>query len=279
MARDRVEFLELPTLTLAPSALAPGEVGSRSVQVSVEPESGAETRLVQFAPYWYWQPSEPRSNDIEILVLDGALTINDWEMKRGGYLYLPAAAPLETMSSPKLCRVLWMVNSREDVVSEQGPEYIADICAMPWVKVPDFKGRAASETGGKVYYKMLHEDPVTTAYTLLSYKTAGWSEPRLEAHETWEELVLLDGDTLMGVAGQVLGGTYIFRTGEEPHGPQATRYGSVWFARGNKRIDFDFSESAVAKRQVERYLAPDKSLEATNLRPWGSWSQLRDQDG
>ncbi len=75
----------------------------------------------------------------------------------------------------------------------------------------------------------------------------------------------------MGMAGQVLPGTYIFREGDEPHGLQATRTGAVWFARGNKLIDFDFSDSDVGKMQVELYFASGNWLENANLQPWGRW--------
>ncbi len=272
MSRERVEFLELPSLLLTPNSLAPGEVESRSVQLSAERGSGAETRLVWFAAYWYWQPSAPSTNDLEILVLDGALTIDDWEIKRGGYLYLPAS---NTGAQDDLTAGMLSTlddRFRGEFRKKNPPKCIADISAIPWVPVPDFRGRAASEAGPKVFYKMLHEDQVTTAYTLLSYKVGGWFDPRLEAHETWEELVLMEGDYLMGMAGQVLPGTYIFRAGDEPHGPQATRTSAVWFARGNKQIDFDFSESEVGERQVELYLANSSWPENTDLQPWGNWS-------
>ena len=68
MSRERVEFLDVPVLSLAPDPLTPGEVGSRSTFLSRDPDSGAQTRFVQVAPYWHWQPAEPLGNDLEILV-------------------------------------------------------------------------------------------------------------------------------------------------------------------------------------------------------------------
>jgi len=272
MSRERVEFLELPAVPLYPFPLASGEVGSRSAILSSEQATKAETRLVKIAPYWYWEPSVPWATDLEILVLDGALLLDDWEVSKGGHLYLPAGTPVKSITSLIGSTIVWMVNPWNSATTDPTPKYIANICDLPWVPVPDFEGRTASEAGSGLRYKMIHQDPVTTAYTLLSHMAAGWFDPRLEAHETWEELILLEGDFLMGLAGQVTGGTYIFRTGEEPHGPQATRKGAVWFARGNKQIDFVFSETAVAKNQTELYLKETEGSHQDKVKPWGGWT-------
>ena len=272
MGRERVEFLDVPVLSLAPDPLTPGEVGSRSTFLSRDPDSGAQTRFVQVAPYWHWQPSEPLGNDLEILVLEGSVSVDDWEMGRGAYLHLSAGTQFQRLTTTEPCAFLWMINPVAGDAGKTAPEYIPNINEVPWVPVPDFEGRPASEVGDGLRYKMLRQDPVTSAYTLVSHMAADWFDPRLEAHETWEELVLLEGDFLMGVAGRVTGGTYIFRSGEKPHGPQATRTGAVWFARGEKQIDFDFSESDVAKTQTALYMAADDMSATTNLQPWGSWT-------
>ena len=95
---------------------------------------------------------------------------------------------------------------------------------------------------------------------------AGWSDPRLEAQETWEELILLEGDYLMGETGMATSGSYIFRPGEKPHGPQATRGGAVWFCRGEKEIDFQFTQPEWTQPRCEQYLASATPQETPALR-------------
>jgi len=77
-----VEFLELPTLAVSPSALAPGEVGSRSVQVSVEPESGAEksVRRISF--------QGDVVNEQEVLFAELDERIREVSVGPDGYIYL-----------------------------------------------------------------------------------------------------------------------------------------------------------------------------------------------
>ena len=72
----------------------------------------------------------------------------------------------------------------------------------------------------------------------------------------------------MGTTGMINGGAYIFRPPTRPHGPQATHMGAVWFCRGEKEIDFQYSNIDWAQGQVEEYLniCLNKKEIAT---PWG----------
>jgi hypothetical protein len=134
---------------------------------------------------------------------------------------------------------------------------VTDTTTMPWAPSPSFEGRSSEEAGPGLGVRFLREDPRTGAYTLMTRHAPGWSDPRLESHDTWEELVLVEGDYLMGETGAVEAGTYIFRPGSRPHGPQATRQGAVWLCRGERRIDFRFTTTQWADGLVARYLRQD----------------------
>ena len=99
----------------------------------------------------------------------------------------------------------------------------------------------------------------------------GWIDPRLEAHDTWEELLLIQGEYLMGTTGQVCGGSYIFRPSTRPHGPQATISGALWFCRGEKEIDFQYHDEDWVDEHVKRYLKRDDELQLPSYMPWGNW--------
>ena len=136
---------------------------------------------------------------------------------------------------------------------------------------PSYEGRPAEEADPALGVKILRQDPETTAYTLMTRQQPGWVDRRLEAHDTWEELFLLQGDYLMGTTGMINGGAYIFRPPTRPHGPQATHKGAVWFCRGEKEIDFQYSNIDWAHGQVEEYFSFMSKQENEMIAPWGDW--------
>ena len=99
----------------------------------------------------------------------------------------------------------------------------------------------------------------------------GWVDPRLEAHDTWEELLLVQGDYLMGTTGGLTGGSYIFRPPIRPHGPQATVSGAVWFCRGEKEIDFQYHNESWVENHISAYLKDHDTIRRKQTMPWGNW--------
>ncbi len=287
VSRPRVEFLCLGGVALTPSAAPALGVGLRAAVLSAEPaepakrgEPGACSLLVRAEPYWCCHDGGMLESDLEILLLDGDLRLGDCEFRRGSYAFLPrglAFAGAETRSG---FAALWMSEGRPDLslsrsVASAGCEKESkigplDVNAQAWQPVPDFSGRTSEEAGTGLKVRMLRSAPDTGAYTLMTCQAPGWFDPRLEAHETWEELVLLQGDYLMGETGMIASGAYIFRPGEKPHGPQATRGGCVWFCRGEKEIDFRFTQPDWCAPRCREYLAQPAPEPRPQL--WGNWS-------
>ena len=279
MARAHVEFLQATELPLGAHLFNGQSSGLRSVALSADPATGAETLLARAAPCWRWPEALILDRDLELLVLEGTLRIGQFNLDAGRYLFAPAGTEIASAGSESGALALCMLAdalhagaSKPRVRSRL--EEPLDIRRLPWRPSPSFEGRPAEEAGAQLAVKMLRRDPQTSAYTLLTRHARGWRDLRLESHATWEELLLLEGDYLMGATGMIAAGSYIFRPPTRPHGPQATRSGAVWFCRGEREIDFRYQDAPWAAAQVEEYLsAPEGRFPALERRPWGCWSE------
>ncbi len=242
---------------------------------------GAVSWLARMAPQWQQIEGGYFQADLELLIVAGDLTVGEKHLQRGAYCYWPAGAWHGPMRSARGCQLLLMFDGAPRFTAApdgatRGRDHLLieglDTLAMAWEAPPPVDGRSTAAAGADLHAKMFRTDPQTGAYTLMVRQAPGWSEPKLEAHECWEELILMEGDYLMGTNGLVAAGTYIFRPEQIPHGPQATRTGSVWLGRGNKMIDFQFSEVSWADGMIRDYLSAPLDDESINRTPWGLWS-------
>jgi hypothetical protein len=272
MSRGHVEYM-----TLGPAQdtwyIDGVATGARRVRLSADSETGAESMFLRIPPRWHWPHTGSFEAEVELLVLRGELRWGATALKAGDYaVYAPGAA-IPTLDSEAGCELVWMSAgpSKWRTHSHPGPLWSVHpvhIPALPWLPPPSFEGRTAEETGPGLGVKFLRENKVTGAYTLLTRHDPMWSDPRLESHDTWEELLLLEGEFLMGNTGVVTAGTYIFRPGLRPHGPQATGPGATWFCRGERRIDFKFESPDWAAERSRRYLASGADTHPL-VQPWG----------
>jgi hypothetical protein len=282
VARQRVEYLDMLRLPRRPQLDRGLPLGVVAAPLSEDTTTGAISWLASVAPQWQRIEAGAFKSDLELLVVAGDLAIGEHRLTRGGYSFLPTGAWHGPMRSEKGCQVLLMFDgepnfsaaeSHADSVLDDARIERLDTLAMPWEPVPEFPGRSRAAAGGGLHTKMIRTESDSGAYTLLVRQAPGWNEPKLEAHDCWEELILMEGDYLMGSNGLVAAGTYIFRPEGIPHGPQATRTGSVWLGRGNKTIDFQFSQTSWADGAISDYLAAPLDDSQLIRTPWGVWSQ------
>ena len=275
MARADVEYRMMQDVQRKPLASLNLPLGWLGEQLSEDPTTGESTYLVSVQPHWRLPSNECFQCGLEIFVLTGVIDFSDHQLRRGHHARVTPGAALGPASSDVGATFLAMMDGqvRRSAPVVAGGWQITDVLALPWQASPDFEGRTAEATPPGVFVKWIYEDAESGAYALIVRQMGGWSDPELEAHRCWEELLLLEGDYLMGVNGAVSAGCYIFRNGEIPHGPQASREGSIWFCRGNARIDFQYSGTAWAQPQIDGYLTtgPQLPREATISAPWGSW--------
>ena len=281
MARDHIEYLICNQLDRKPLIDKGISTGFRVAELSKDHCTGAISYYASVGAQWIRIETGYYESDLEILVLKGSLTIGTTTLREGHYSFLPAGCLLDTTCSEEGCELLMLFDgapiftrSETNRKKAQTELRINDIDArgMPWGAPPAHEGRPAEEAPPGLGVKFLRVDPISGAYTLLTKQPEGWFDPKLEKHSIWEELILLDGDYLMGRMGKVDAGTYIFRDGCIAHGPQVSRYGCVWFARGNGPIDFDYEEVPWAEKLVDKYLtAKNIFADQREVGSWGNW--------
>jgi hypothetical protein len=281
MARDHIEYLICNQLNRSPLIDRGIATGFRVAELSKDNVTGAISYYASVGAHWIRMETGYYESDLEILVLKGSMSIGGITIREGHYSFLPAGCLLGTTYTDEACEFLMLFGGpTEFIISDKGKDGAQtqlriddmDAQSMPWGLPPAHEGRPAEDAPPGLGVKFLRVDPITGAYTLLTRQPEGWFDPKLEKHSIWEELVLLDGDYLMGRMGKVDAGTYIFRDGCIAHGPQVSRYGCVWFARGNGPIDFDYEEVPWANALVEKYLTSDKIFsEDRSIAPWGNW--------
>jgi hypothetical protein len=258
--------------------LAPGV---SAAVMSRDSADGSVTYLADVKPQWVRREAGYYDSALEILVLAGCLTIGGEKLARGAYSFLPAGVFHGPMSSDNGAEFFLMfhgapkfVEAKADKAKARSNQVIRnlDLLLAPWDESRAYEGRPKNEIPAGLKVKYIRSDPDSGAYTILCYQPPFWRDRKLEVHNTWEELILLEGDYQMGLAGMVTGGTYIFRQGLIPHGPQATRFGSVWFGRGEKEINFDYQEVDWADGMIEKYLNSESVVSGgAAAQPWGSW--------
>ena len=275
--RGHVEFLQINEIDPQGHDFGAFNPGLRTKVLSGHPAYGS-TLLVQAAPNWCFPYEFLFSSEIEILVLSGELEINGKLLSTGFYAFIEPRTKIKSISSSKGAKILWMANGSADWIIDDISEAkdkleltIVDTNEILWHESPPYKGRDVNEVVPGLFVKLIRQDPITSAYTLMTRHEPGWIDPRLETHDTWEELLLIQGEYLMGTTGQVCGGSYIFRPSTRPHGPQATISGALWFCRGEKEIDFQYHDEGWVDEHVKRYLKCDDEPQMSSYMPWGNW--------
>jgi len=235
--------------------------GATAIDLSRDSVTGAESLLLRLPAFWHWPIPGHFASEVEILVLSGLVRFGAHTLQAGDFAVYGAGRNFPTLDSDSGCEMLWLAAGPTKFVRNSGSPHAspfsqepACIGELPWKQSPSFIGRSAEEAGPQLHVKYLRGDPQKGAYTAMTRHAAGWSEPKLESHSTWEELVLLEGDFLMGNTGMVGPGCYIFRPERLPHGPQVTRHGATWLCRGERRIDFKFESYPWVTARSRRYL-------------------------
>jgi hypothetical protein len=275
--RSHVEFLQLNSVIPKNHDFLALNPALRTHILSGTAETEC-TMLVNASPSWCFPYEMLFTSDVELLVLSGNLTINGRCLTQGYYAFIDAFYKISNMSSTAGASILWMSNGpaewvlAEKLLPRENAELrVIDTNQVPWKESPAYEGRTVDEVIAGLSVKLIRQDVVTSAYTLMTRHQPGWIDPRMEAHDTWEELVLIQGDYLMGTTGRLEGGSYIFRPPIRPHGPQATLTGAIWFCRGEKEIDFQYHEESWVDDHIGTYFGERNMAITSETKPWGDW--------
>lgn len=257
--RGHIEHLVVNEMPWIPRTDSDGLSGWRVRELSIDADTGACSFMARVAPCWRRQGSYRAATMQEMLVLQGGLRAGDILLGEGDYIAYPPGSVVPPMSSRQGCQLYLTADGpwgRDG--GDRGDIAMAPVhrpaAARAWLPPPAYDGRSLEETVGGMTMQMLRKGGCDEPYTFLVRCAAGWADPREESHETWEELFLLAGDYMMGDFGRIEAGSYIFRPGLVPHGPQATARGSVFLTRGEKLINFCFRPIHDADSMIADYL-------------------------
>jgi hypothetical protein len=208
--------------------------------LSADPESGAATSLLGLPPGWT-APSGSFAAGLELFVVDGALRIGDFSLKRLSYSFAPAGVCLGPWSTSEATHLLWMPAATLTFSpgtcdgAARPADWIPqlDSSAIPWQPTIT----AGFPTGAM--RKTLRIDPVTGASTWLLGMLPQVSDTRQEVHPTAEEGFLLAGES-RSERGLSRPGSYFWRPPFIPHGPFATDVGVLELFRTDGPLRTDY---------------------------------------
>ncbi|MGW0504478.1 cupin domain-containing protein [Micromonospora sp. NPDC003241] len=89
-------------------------------QINADPETGAQTLVVDVPPGWH-MPAHWNAADLELLVRDGDLTIAGRECRPGHYLFLPSGTELGPISSEHGATLIFWTDSPFEVRTDTPP--------------------------------------------------------------------------------------------------------------------------------------------------------------
>lgn len=207
-----------------------------SVQVlNTDPDTGGHS-LVLRLPAGFGLAEGHWSCDVEVLVLDGELTLGGDRVERYGYLFVPAgvhigqltvgaqgAAALVFTSGP--ARFVAAGRDRPGAARHRlvGPVHVADI---PWEqpKTADFPAGAGRKT--------LRDDPEAGEGFWILAVLPHWDSPMSEWHTFAEENYILEGEIETAVGLMEVGSYLSHPAGEHTaHGPMRSRRGALLITR------------------------------------------------
>jgi len=244
MARPYVRKLnsdDVPLITWS----VPGFGEALTRPLSNDPDTGASTQLVELPPGWA-APAGCFGAALELLIVEGTVTIGEFRLKRFSYSYLPPGVSAGPWSTAAGARLLWMAGANLDFraggaagIGTPSPLWIPQIdpSALPWqpTLTPGFPLGAMRKT--------LRIDPDTGAGTWLLGMLPQVRETRREIHPTAEEAFTLLGESVSD-RGVSRPGEYFWRPPFIPHGPFETDVGVLTFFRtdGPLRTDYIWPE-------------------------------------
>ena len=229
MTRPWIEFIQSQQLEWIDDDLNGFVPGAAVKRLSVDPDTGAASLLLRLPP-GFRGPGGACATIIELLVLDGSLSINGHEFSAYGYGRWPLGLDGSGWQSEGGATMLLFLSARPlPSAATAAPD---DPGHVPWLdalRVP-YTGNFHPEFPPGAGRKLLFQCPETgdTSW-LLGTLPLRWAE-RSEVHPVVEEMFLLAGES-HGNRGVMRPGAYFWRPPGIPHGPYGTLTGNLYFFR------------------------------------------------
>lgn len=202
--------------------------GVRARQLAGDSQTRRTSNRIDLPLDWQGTSGGVPGRSMEIVVLEGKLSLADIELGPGGYAFLPAGSLGFNLTAKEGAQILYFVNDADPESVIRSP-IIIDSGLLTW---------QASDIPG-VSKKMLREDPGSGARSWLQRISSGAQLPWTSSTAIREGYLMAgtyqDAECVNGEAqvGQYLPGGYFYRPAETSHGgPEAMAITeSIWFMR------------------------------------------------
>lgn len=202
--------------------------GIRAKQLAGDPKTRRSSKRIDLPPEWNGTSGGMPGRSLEILVLEGRMTIADIELTQGGYAFLPAGSLGFNLRTTAGAQILYFLNDVDPESIIRSP-IIIDAGLLDW--------KETANSG--VWTKVLRSDPGNGATTWLLRIDPGAVLP-WETSSTFREGYLLTGsyqhsECVLGEVhtGQYEPGGYFYRpAGTINGGPESFAVSeAIWLLR------------------------------------------------
>lgn len=251
-SRDVVRWHSIDELdwSTVPSDRAGGLEGASARLLSESDDARSQTWMLRVPAGW---SGEVASRGVtELFVTAGELLVGSAPVGVGGFVGVPAAAGAVAVTSDAGADLLLFVNEQFD--PEQcypgGEVFIAASRQLPWEVLGD-RGVAV-----KRLRQGATADPDTSPVGFLNLLLflPGFISDEVEFHNTWEEMVYLDGDFFMIERGNAGTTSYHANPANALHGPFATQWGSLMLHHALEPYRTDFDHRPGGLERAAQYL-------------------------
>ena len=247
-SRDVVRWHSIEELpwTSFPSGASGSFDGARGRLLSESDDGRSQTWVLKVSAGWNGVVVAT-SGTVELFVTQGRLQIGEHRVGVGGFAGVPHGAGPVAVSGLDESAFLVIINEQFDPEScyPDRSVYIATSRDLPWqvlgergVAVKNLRPGAAVDSA---------TSPIGFLNLLLFLP--GFVSDEVEFHNTWEEMVYLDGDFFMIERGNAGTTTYHANPAGALHGPFGTQWGSLMLHHAIEpyRTDFDHRPGGLEK--------------------------------
>lgn len=239
-------------------------VGCSGRLLSHDPRTGQRT-LVAHIPAGWSAPLGGEFGTLELLILEGSLTVGGRRLGAGGFVALPTGCdPLEATARRAARAVaVWSPHFAAGDYYDAVPRVLRTV-DLPWA--PTVFPAELQKPGRLhgVWSKSLRlPDPVRgdvhggpKGLLRIVNLVAGFvGDHRQESHPScWEEIIWLAGDFFMPGTGRQAAGSYVGNPPHHRHGPLLTQRGCILLVHTDAPADFCFHDPPVPESQISVYM-------------------------
>lgn len=262
--RDVAQFFRIDDVPPAAASVPEPLVGCSERLLSHNPRTRQRTLLTDIPAGW----SAPLGGDggtLELLILEGSLTVDGRRLGAGGFVALPTGCDQLLVTAREAARgvVIWSPHFAPDDYYDSVPRVVRTV-DLPWEPTVF---PAELQTPGRlhgVWSKSLRlPDPVRgdvhggpRGLLRIVVLVSGFvGDHRQESHPgCWEEIIWLAGDFFMPGTGRQAAGSYVGNPSFHKHGPLLTQRGCILLVHTDAPADFCFHEPPMTDELIGSYM-------------------------